>query len=179
MEAKVILVDENDNQIGVEEKQKVHVEGKMHRAFSVYIFNSKGELLIQRRAKNKYHSGGLWANTCCSHPRPDEDTEEAAHRRLQEEMGFDAELKEEMKFKYKVKFDNGLTENEYLYVFTGKADITPVPNPEEIEEWRWISIEELKNDIKENPDKYAYWFKITIEKLNYSLIARGGHIGLQ
>ena len=165
---EIILVDENDNQIGTEEKQKAHIEGKMHRAFSVYIFNSKGELLIQQRAKTKYHSAGLWANTCCSHPRPGEDTEEAAHRRLKEELGIDTALKKEMEFVYKVKFDNGLTENEYLHVLTGKADVAPIPNPHEVEDWKWVSIDNLRKDIKENPGKYAYWLKITVEKIKLS-----------
>ena len=162
---KVILVDENDKQIGTEEKLKAHTDAKLHRAFSVYIFNSKGELLIQKRAKTKYHSPGLWANTCCSHPKPGEKTEEAAHRRLKEEMGFDADLKEIMRFVYNVRFDNGLTENEYLHVFAGKSDAMPLINLNEAEEWKLVSIKDLKKDMKENPKKYAYWFRITIEKL--------------
>lgn len=163
---QVILVDENNNQIGTEEKQKAHIDAKLHRAFSIYIFNNKGELLIHQRAKHKYHCPGLWANTCCSHPRPNEDINQATHRRLQEEMGFDTELKEIMKFTYRVEFDNGLTENEYLYVFTGKANPQVTINKEEVEDYKWISIEDLKQDIKSNPDKYAYWFKVTIDKMN-------------
>jgi isopentenyl-diphosphate delta-isomerase len=144
---KVILVDRNNNQIGTEEKLKAHQDAKLHRAFSIYIFNNKGELLIQQRAKHKYHCPGLWANTCCSHPRPEEDIDDAIHRRLEEEMGFDAELKEVMRFIYKIKFDNGLTENEYLYVFKGKADPEITINKEEVEDHRWISIKDLKKKI--------------------------------
>jgi len=162
---QVILVDSEDNQIGVEEKLKAHQDAKLHRAFSIYIFNSRGELLIQQRALGKYHCPGIWANTCCSHPRPDEKLEDAVHRRLVEEMGFDTELSEVMKFVYKVEFENGLTENEFLHVLIGEADASVVMNPEEVNDYRWISISDLKKDIAENPDKYAYWFKITIEKM--------------
>ncbi len=125
---EVILVDENDNELGKEEKLKAHKEGKLHRCFSILIFNSKEELLIQKRAKNKYHSGGLWANTCCSHPKPGEDTEIAAHRRLKEEFGFDCELKQLFNFTYKKTFDNGLTENEFDHVFIGITNSEPIPN---------------------------------------------------
>ena len=162
---EVILVDEQDNQIGTEEKMKAHIDAKLHRAFSIYIFNSKHQLLIQQRALGKYHCPGIWANTCCSHPRPGETIDQAAHRRLQEEMGFNTTMKKETAFIYKIKFDNGLTEHEYLYVLTGKADITPTINKEEANDFKWISMEELKKDMKEHPDKYAYWFKVTIEKL--------------
>ena len=162
---QVILVDSEDNQIGVEEKLKAHQDAKLHRAFSIYIFNSRGELLIQQRALGKYHCPGIWANTCCSHPRPDDKLEDAVHRRLVEEMGFDTELSEVMKFVYKVEFENGLTENEFLHVLIGEADASVVMNPEEVNDYRWISISDLKKDIAENPDKYAYWFKITIEKM--------------
>src|SRR4030042_6476736 len=127
----IILVDENDNFLGTEEKLKVHKEGKLHRAFSVFIFNSKGELLMQKRAKDKYHSGGLWANTACGHPRANESLVDAAHRRLFEEMGFDCELKEIYKFHYNVRFENGLIENEMDHVFMGKFEDKPNPSPEE------------------------------------------------
>jgi len=163
---QVILVDENNRQVGTEEKLRAHKEAKLHRAFSIYIFNSKGELLVQQRALGKYHCPGIWANTCCSHPRPGEGVMQAAHRRLKEEMGFDADLKELMSFPYRISFSNGLTENEFLHVLAGKADALPKASPEEVNDWRWMSITELKKDIKENPGKYAYWFKITIEKLS-------------
>jgi len=162
---EVILVDENDNEIGTEEKMKAHQEGKLHRAFSIFIFNSKGELLLQKRAKSKYHSGGLWSNTCCSHPMPGEALEKTVHRRLKEEMGFDCELKEIFSFTYKAKFDNGLIEHEYDHVFIGKFDGKPTPNPEEVDEWKWIDVEELKKGIQENPDNYTYWLKASIDKI--------------
>ena len=163
--SEVILVDENDEEVGTEEKIKTHREGKLHRAFSIFVLNPKGELLLQRRAKIKYHSGGLWTNTCCSHPSPGETLEEAVHRRLKEEMGFDCELEEIFSFTYQVKFDNDLFENEYDHVFIGKFDGEPTPNPEEVDEWKWIDLEELKKDIQENPDSYTYWLKQSIDKV--------------
>ena len=165
MPEKVILVDKDDKEIGIGEKIKTHKEGKLHRCFSVFIFNSKNELLLQRRARSKYHSGGLWTNTCCSHPRPNEPTEKSVHRRLKEEMGFDCEVKEIFSFIYKVKFDNGLWEHEYDHVFFGKFDGEPKPNPEEVDEWKWVSLEKLKKDIQENPDNYTYWLKKSIDKV--------------
>src|SRR4030042_2763439 len=125
---KIILVDENDREIGTEEKLKTHEQGKLHRAFSIFVFNSKGELLLQRRAKGKYHSGGLWTNTCCSHPREGEKLEEAVHRRLKQEMGLDCPLKEAFSFIYKVRFENGLFEHELDHVFIGRVDGKPVPD---------------------------------------------------
>jgi len=165
MSEHILLVDENDKEVGIGEKIKTHQEGKLHRAFSIFIFNSKGQLLLQRRAKSKYHSGGLWTNTCCSHPRAEEDIEKAVHRRLKEEMGFGCELKEIFSFIYKVKLDNNLFEHEYDHVFTGKFDGEPIPNPEEADGWKWVDVEELKNDIKENPDAYSYWLKKSIDKV--------------
>ena len=162
----ILTVDKNDNIIGKEEKIKTHQLGKLHRAFSIFVFNSKGELLLQRRAKTKYHSGGLWTNTCCSHPRVGETLEKSIHRRLKEEMGFDCELKEIFSFIYKVKFDNGLFEHEYDHVFIGNFDGEPNPNPEEVDEWKWVDLEELKGDIRENPDNYTYWLKVSIDKIN-------------
>ncbi len=162
---KVVLVDENDKEIGTEEKIKTHREGKLHRAFSIFIFNSKDEVLLQKRAENKYHSGGKWANTCCSHPRPGENLQEAVHRRLKEELGFDVDLKEIFTFTYKVKFGNDLSEYEYDHVFIGTFDGEPKPNPEEVSDTRWIKLDELKNDIEENPDNYAYWLRACIDKV--------------
>jgi len=161
----ILTVDENDNVIGKEEKVKTHQEGKLHRAFSIFVFNSKGELLLQKRAKTKYHSGGLWTNTCCSHQRPEETLEKSVHRRLKEEMGFDCALKEIFSFTYKVKFGNDLFENEYDHAFIGNFDGEPIPNPEEVDEWKWVDLEELKNDIQKNPDNYTYWLKISIDKV--------------
>jgi len=161
---KVILVNEKDEQIGTGEKLKVHREGKLHRCFSILIFNSKGELLIQQRAKSKYHSPGLWSNTCCSHPRPGEDLKTAAQRRLKEEMGIECDLKEIFSFIYKVKVGN-LIEHEFDHVFLGKFNGEPTPNPNEVENWQRISLKELKKDIKKNPKKYAPWFKIILKRL--------------
>jgi isopentenyl-diphosphate delta-isomerase len=165
MKEKVILVDKNDKEVGIGEKMETRLTGKLHRAFSIFIFNSQGELLLQKRAKTKYHSGGLWTNTCCSHPRPGELTEKAAHRRLQEEMGFDCQLKEISSFTYKVKFSNDLFEHEYDHVFVGEFNGQPIPNPEEVDDWKWVDLVELKKDIQENPDQYTYWFKIALDKV--------------
>lgn len=163
---KLILVDEMDNEIGSEEKMEVHkTPGKLHRAFSIFIFNSVGEMLIQRRAKTKYHSGGLWSNACCSHPRKGESLEHAIHRRLKEEFGFDCEMKEIFSFIYRVDFENGLSEYELDHVFVGKFDGVPNPNPKEIEEWKWVDTEELKRDIKKNPEEYTPWFRISLDRV--------------
>ncbi len=162
---ELILVDENDKEVGFEEKLKAHQNGgKLHRAFSIFIFNSKGELLLQQRAKGKYHSALLWTNTCCGHPRPGESIEAQASRRLKEEMGFEYVLTEKFSFKYKVDFENGLSENEFDHIFFGKFDGAPKPDPNEAADWKWIGIEELKKDIKENPEKYTYWFKLCLDK---------------
>lgn len=163
---KIILVDKKDKEIGTEEKLKTHKLGKLHRAFSIFVFNRKGELLLQKRARGKYHSGGLWTNTCCSHPRAGEELREAVHRRLKEEMGFDCSLKEVFSFIYKVKFDNGLCEHELDHVLIGSYDGKPLPNQEEYEEWKWISLKELKKDIRKNPEKYTYWLRVAIGKLD-------------
>lgn len=161
----VILVDENDNEIGTEEKISAHKKGLLHRAFSIFIFDSKGRMLIQKRKKDKYHSGGLWTNACCSHPRPGEDINEAVHRRLKEEMGFDTQLKEIFSFIYKATFDNGLTEYEYDHVFIGFYDGDVHPNPEEAEDYKWIEVEELTKDVAQHPEKYTVWFKIALPKV--------------
>jgi isopentenyl-diphosphate Delta-isomerase len=163
----VVLIDRNNKKIGVEEKMKAHIDAKLHRAFSVFVFNSKGELLIQQRAKEKYHCGGLWANTVCSHPRPNESYSKATHRRLSEEMGFDCKLTKKFCFTYKVKFDNELTENEYDCVFVGKFDGDPKPNPSEVVNYKWISMKDLKKDIKKSPEKYTEWLKIALKKMKY------------
>ena len=168
MKETLILVDNNDNEIGTEEKMKAHEDAKLHRAFSVFIFNLKGEMLLQQRAVSKYHSGGLWTNSCCSHPRPGEEVTAAAHRRLMEEMGFDCEIEKKFHFIYKAEFDHGLTEHELDHVFMGKYNGEIIPNPEEVENYKWIKTDELINDIELNPDKYTVWFKIALkEVLNY------------
>ncbi|MFH1445673.1 MAG: isopentenyl-diphosphate Delta-isomerase [Nanoarchaeota archaeon] len=165
MEENVILIDENDQEIGTEKKMQVHREGKLHRAFSIFVFNSKGEMLIHQRAKSKYHCGGLWTNACCSHPRPGEVLDEAIHRRLKEEMGFDTDLKRIFSFTYKIKFDNGLFEHEHDHVFIGSFDGEPSANPKEVDDWKWVSAEELERDVQENPDKYTYWFKEALKRV--------------
>ena len=165
MPEEIILVDKNDKEIGTDEKMKVHQDGKLHRCFSIFVFNSKNKMLLQKRATEKYHCGGLWTNTCCSHPRKGELLKEATHRRLQEEMGFDCELKEIGDFIYKAEFDNGLTEHEYDHVFTGKFDGEPDLNPAEADDYKWISSEELKKEIKKNPESFTVWFKIAMKKI--------------
>jgi len=164
---QVILVDKNNRKIGIEEKIKAHKEDKLHRAFSIFIFNSNGELLIQQRAKTKYHSGGLWSNTVCSHPKPNETYLQATHRRLKEEMGFDCKLKKLFCFTYNTGFQNGIIENEYDCVFIGKFDDKPKPNPREIMDYKWISIKKLKEDIISHPNKYSVWLKIALNRIKY------------
>jgi isopentenyl-diphosphate delta-isomerase len=162
---QIILVDKNDNQVGVGEKLDVHIKGSLHRAFSVFIFSSKGEMMLQKRAVTKYHGGGLWTNTCCGHPRPGEDVRSAAMRRLKEEMGFSCYLQKMFDYVYKVKLDKGMTEHEFLHVYRGTYDGTPVLNPLEADGWKWVNVQELKNDIKTNPETYTPWFKLSMEKL--------------
>ncbi len=165
MKEKVILVNKADHEIGEAEKMKVHKEGLLHRAFSVFIFNSRDQLLLQRRSKTKYHSPSLWSNTCCSHPRPSENILEAAHRRLKGEMGFDCDIRKDFSFIYKVQFDGGLFEHEYDHVFVGTCDKEPVPNPEEVDECKWVSMDRLKRDIRNNPEHYTYWFKKAVGRI--------------
>lgn len=164
---QIVLVDKNNRKIGVEEKIKAHKEGKLHRAFSIFIFNSRGELLIQQRAKTKYHSGGLWSNTVCSHPKPNETYNQAVHRRLNEEMGFNCKLKKLFCFIYNAGFQNGLIENEYDCVFIGKFDGNPKPNPQEIMDYKWVSMKELKQEIIKNPNKFSVWLKIALNRIKY------------
>jgi len=162
---EVILVDEFDNSIGTMEKLEAHQKGVLHRAFSIFLFNKKEELLIQRRSLIKYHSAGLWTNTCCSHPRPNEKTLDAAKRRLKEEMGIETELTYKTHFTYKAKFENNLTEFEFDHIFTGIYTKSPEINPEEVDDFNWISLTDLKEKIKINPEKFTVWFKIAVEKL--------------
>ncbi len=169
---QVVLVDENDNPIGTMEKLEAHQKGVLHRAFSVFIFNSKGEMLIHQRALGKYHSGGLWTNTCCSHPRPHEDTEAAANRRLSEEMGMQAPLKHSFSFVYKSAFVNNLTEHEFDHVFTGTTDAAPVPNPSEVMDWRYVTLKLLDREIENNPEQFTTWFRICYPKVRNSLLVK-------
>ncbi len=156
---QVILVDKNNRKIGEMEKLEAHQKGLLHRAFSVFIFNSGKELLLQKRNSSKYHSGGLWTNTVCSHPMPGESYLQAVHRRLQEEMGFDCPVKKIGNFIYKAEFDDGLIEHEYDCVYTGIYNGIPLPNQEEIEDIRWMNIKNIQSDIALNPNIYTYWFK--------------------
>jgi isopentenyl-diphosphate delta-isomerase len=161
----VILVDEQDKAIGEMEKMQAHRLGLLHRAFSVFILNSKGEILLQQRALSKYHSGGLWTNTCCSHPFPGEEVKDAAIRRLKEEMGLDhMSLTHSGSFIYKAELDQGLTEHEFDHVFYGYCDTDPVLNRDEVEAFRWISPDELRKELKENPEQFTVWFRIIAEK---------------
>lgn len=161
----VVLVDEQDNPIGKMEKQQAHVEGLLHRAFSVFIFNSEKKLLLQKRASSKYHCGGLWTNTCCSHPRENEKTQDAANRRLQEEMGMHCEIQPIFSFVYRAEFENGLTEHEFDHVFFGQSDNTPKINLDEVEDFRYISLEELQAEIKEAPQNFTPWFLIALNRV--------------
>ncbi|MDD2907505.1 MAG: isopentenyl-diphosphate Delta-isomerase [Candidatus Gracilibacteria bacterium] len=163
MQENIIIVDEFDREIGVGEKMEVHEKALLHRAFSILVFNSKGELMLQQRDMQKYHSGGLWTNTCCSHPRDGEDLEHAIHRRLQEEMGFDTELTKKTELIYKAELDNELTEHEYLHVYKGFFDLEPNLNPDEAMDYKWISPNDLKIDIEKNPDAYTKWFYIIVK----------------
>ena len=163
-EEMVILVDEQDNQVGLMPKMEAHEKGVLHRAFSVFVFNDKNELMLQQRALHKYHSPGLWTNTCCSHQRDHESNIEAGKRRLEEEMGFVTELKEVTSFIYKAPFDNGLTEHEYDHVMVGKYNDMPTINPDEVDSWKWMDLEEVKVDINLNPSEYTEWFKIIFDK---------------
>ncbi|MGO2102383.1 isopentenyl-diphosphate Delta-isomerase [Psychroflexus halocasei] len=160
----VILVDENDQELGLMEKIEAHEKALLHRAFSVFIYNDNGELMLQQRALGKYHTPGLWTNTCCSHQIKGETNIEAGKRRLQEEMGFTTNLEETSSFIYKAPFDNGLTEHEYDYMMVGYYNNTPDVNPEEVNDWKWISLDDLKLDIEKNPNNYTAWFRIIFEK---------------
>ena len=161
----VILVDERDTAVGTMEKMEVHQKALLHRAFSVFIFNDKGEMLLQKRAEKKYHSGGLWTNACCSHPQPGEDTMESANNRLREEMGFNTALHKAFTFVYKAPFENGLTEHEYDHVFVGSFNGLIKPNPAEVEDYCYQSLDELKQSLQTHPHHFTAWFKIALPKL--------------
>ena len=163
-EEQVILVNENDEQIGLMPKMEAHEKAILHRAFSVFIFNSNNELMLQQRAAHKYHSPLLWTNTCCSHQRDGETNIEAGTRRLQEEMGFTTSLKETTSFIYKAPFDNGLTEHELDHIMIGYYEQAPVINPDEVEDWKWMPLENVRTDIAAQPELYTVWFKIIFEK---------------
>lgn len=177
MEEKVILVDSNDKQIGLMPKMEAHEKAVLHRAFSVFIMNHEGEIMLQQRAANKYHSPLLWTNTCCSHQRDGESNIQAGRRRLKEEMGFETDLKEVFSFTYKAPFDNGLTEHEYDHVMVGNYDEAPKINPQEVNDWKWMLPSAIKEDISLNPEDYTAWFKIIFERFYDYLIENIGDEG--
>ena len=163
-EELVILVNEKDEQIGLMPKMEAHEKALLHRAFSVFVFNDKDELLLQQRALSKYHSPGLWTNTCCSHQRAGESSVEAGTRRLKEEMGFTTDLRESISFIYKAPFDNGLTEHEFDHILIGTYNNDPDINKEEVVAWKWMKPDDIKEDIKIHPEHYTEWFKIIFDK---------------
>lgn len=165
MTERVILVDKDDNEIGTMPKMEAHLLGKLHRAFSVFIFNEKGELLLQQRAESKYHSGGKWTNTCCSHPRYGEETLDAANRRLKEEMGMTCKLDYVFNFTYHAEMADGLSENEFDHVFFGVSNELPVPDPAEVSAFKYIDMKTLEQDIKINPEIYTEWLKICFDRI--------------
>lgn len=164
IEENVILVDENDVPIGHMPKLEAHEKGVLHRAFSVFVFNDDNELMLQQRALDKYHTPGLWTNTCCSHQRDGESNIEAGRRRLQEEMGFVTALEETTSFIYKSPFENGLTEHEFDHILIGYYNEEPEINPDEVADWKWMSLSDVKEDIKKHPELYTSWFKIIFDK---------------
>lgn len=161
---EVILVNEEDEEIGTMDKLQAHQEGVLHRAFSIFIFNSQGELLLQQRALGKYHSGGLWTNTCCSHPSPGESLEQATQRRLPEEMGFSCNLNHTFHFIYKANLDKQLVEHELDHVFIGTSDITPQPNPSEVCAYKYVSKDDIRQELSKFPENYTEWFKICFQR---------------
>jgi isopentenyl-diphosphate Delta-isomerase len=168
---QVILVDEHDNAIGTMEKLEAHQKGVLHRAFSVLLFNDEGQLLLQKRSNEKYHSAGLWTNTCCSHPLPGERIEDATTRRLREEMGIDAQTKFAYKFIYKTALDKQLIEHEFDHVFIGLFNGTPAINKNEVADWKFVDKEWLQNDIDKHPEQYTVWFRLIMNQMSDSLIS--------
>jgi isopentenyl-diphosphate Delta-isomerase len=167
---QVVLVDEQDNVVGAMDKLEAHRKGVLHRAFSVVIFNSKGEVLLQKRSLSRYHSGGLWTNSCCSHPKPHEVTAQAASSRLKHEMGIDVKPEFAYKFLYRCTLDNDFIEHELDHVYTGVFDGNPIANSDEVEDWKFVSIEELKADINRYPEKYTVWFRLIMNHPNLKQI---------
>lgn len=156
----VILVDDRDHPVGTMEKMEAHRQGLLHRAFSVVLFDPAGRMLLQQRAANKYHSSGLWTNACCSHPAPGEDVADAARRRLNEELGIDLQPVFSHTFTYKANLDNDLTEHEFDHVFTGIFDGAPTVNEREVQDWKFVDMDWLKNDVAVNPEQYTVWFRL-------------------
>jgi len=168
-EENVILVNQHDKQIGLMPKLEAHEKAVLHRAFSVFVLNNKNEIMLQQRARHKYHSPLLWTNTCCSHQRDGETNIQAGSRRLFEEMGFKTDLKELFHFIYKAPFDNGLTEHELDHVMIGYFNEEPIINPDEVESWKWMDIEEVRNDMLIHPAIYTVWFKIIFDQFYHYL----------
>ncbi len=164
-EEYIILVDEQDNPLGKMEKLEAHQKGLLHRAFSVFIFNSRGEMLLQQRADTKYHSAGLWTNACCSHPNYGESMERAVNRRLQQEMGLNLRPEFIFSFIYKVRFNNGLIENEFDHVYSVISDSLPEPNKEEVKSWKYANVDLIRKEISENPSSFTEWFRLSFEKV--------------
>ena len=164
-EEKVILVDENDDMVGTMDKMEAHKQGLLHRAFSIFIFNSKGEMLLQQRSLTKYHSGGLWTNACCSHPMPGEKTQDAAQRRLMEELGFETPIEKIFDFTYKADFHNGLTEHEFDHVFAGEYEGELDSNPDEVNDFVYKEVSAIKNEMQTEPQKFTAWFHIAFPKI--------------
>lgn len=162
---EVVLVDANDNPMGVMEKMEAHVQGALHRAFSIFLYNGKGELLLQRRALDKYHSAGLWSNTCCSHPLPDEPLLVAAERRLMEEMGLTCVMVKAFDFIYKASIGNSMIEHEFDHVFFGTTEELPSVNEVEVSDWKWVSLFDVYIDVQLHPDMYTEWFKIALPQV--------------
>ena len=169
IEENVILVNEKDEPIGLMPKLEAHQKAVLHRAFSVFVLNQNNEIMLQQRAEHKYHSPLLWTNTCCSHQREGETNIQAGQRRLFEEMGFVTELNELFHFIYKAPFDNGLTEHELDHVMIGRFDSEPKINPDEVASWKWMTIDSVKNDMKNNPELYTIWFKIIFDEFYHHL----------
>lgn len=165
MTEEVILVNTSDEEIGTMPKLEAHLQGKLHRAFSIFIFTSSGQLLLQQRAFDKYHSPGKWTNTCCSHPKPGEKTDDAAIRRLQEEMGMECKMEPIFSFRYEAEVGDGLIENEYDHVYFGTSDNLPTPNTEEVSAFRYIGMKALESDLNEHPENYTAWLKISFEQV--------------
>ncbi len=170
MDRRLILVDEDDKPTGLGEKMKAHREALLHRAFSIFVFNTRGELLLQKRSRTKYHSGGLWSNTCCSHPGPDDILENIVHTRLLEEMGIDCELREIFTFTYKTKLDHELYEHEIDHVFVGTFDGDPRPDLQEVEDWKWVEKKDLLLDVERYPAHYTFWFLVALKKVLCNII---------
>jgi isopentenyl-diphosphate Delta-isomerase len=161
----LILVDEKDQAWGKLEKQLVHEKGLLHRAFSVFVFNSKGEMLLQQRADHKYHSGGLWTNACCSHPRYGEALQDAVQRRMFEEIGLQSESKHIFQFQYRAEFENGLIEHELDHVFVSVTDDTPTANPDEVKDFKYVLPEKVQDELRANPEQFTVWFRICFDRV--------------